>query len=167
MLRVIVLLVTLFGVIAGCTEAPRVDEDGNVVGIFWIKDKMISDIQFRHLDTVNAVRQANGLGPVALSAELNAAAKTHALDVSRQNRPWHFGSDGSSPLDRVVRAGYSGGFVSENLSETFEDDLLTLQAWIDEPLTREAILSPDAKFVGFSWHQEESGKLWWVQLLGS
>lgn len=167
MFRIAVLLVGLAGFLVACTEAPRVDENGRVIGIFWIKEKMAPEIQFRHLDTINAVRQANGLAPVALSAELVAAAKTHALDMSRQNRPWHFGSDGSSPLDRVARAGYAGGFVSENLSETFEDDLLTLQAWMDEPLTRASILSPDAKFVGLSWHQEASGKIWWVQLLGS
>jgi uncharacterized protein YkwD len=167
MFRIAVMLIALVGFLAGCEEKPRVDENGNVVRIFWIKEKMIPEIQFRHLDTVNAVREANGLAPVALSAELNAAAQTHALDMSRQNRPWHFGSDGSSPLDRVARAGYPGGFVSENLSETFEDDLLTLQAWLDDPLTREGILSPNAQFVGFSWFQEENGKLWWVQLLGS
>ena len=167
MVRIFVLMIAMVGLLAACEEQPRVDENGNVIRIFWIKDKMVPEIQFRHLDTVNAVREANGLAPVALSSELNAAANTHALDMSRQNRPWHFGSDGSSPLDRVARAGYPGEFVGENLSETFEDDLLTMQAWMKDPLTRGTVLDPNARFVGIGWFQEQNGKIWWVQLMGS
>ena len=45
--------------------------------------------------------------------------------------------------------------------------MMTLKAWMDDPLTRDPILSPKARFLGIAWHQESSGKLWWVQLLGS
>ena len=37
--------------------------------------------------------------------------------MSAQNRPWHFGSDGSSPLVRVQRAGYRGKLLGELISE--------------------------------------------------
>ena len=50
--------------------------------------------------------------------------------MARQNRPWHFGSDGSSPLDRVKRAGYPGMMLGENISETYETELETLSAWM-------------------------------------
>ncbi len=53
-----------------------------------------------------------------------------------QNRPWHFGSDGSSPIDRVQRTGYAGKLVDENISETYETELQTLAAWMNEPDTR-------------------------------
>ncbi|MEO0569986.1 MAG: CAP domain-containing protein, partial [Pseudomonadota bacterium] len=58
------------------------------------------------LDSVNSLREAAGHGPVELNSQLNAAAATHSRDMSLQNRPWHFGSDGSSPIDRVKRVGY-------------------------------------------------------------
>ena len=45
----------------------------------------------------------------------------------RQNRPWHFGSDGSSPLERIKRAGYTGKLLGENISESFETELQTLK----------------------------------------
>jgi uncharacterized protein YkwD len=122
---------------------------------------------FRQLDTVNEIRAASGLQPLQLSAQLNAAAKTHSIDMAKQQRPWHFGSDGSSPLDRVARTGYAGRMLGENISETYENDTETLQVWMKNPDARSSILDPKAKFLGFAWFQEKTGKLWWTQLTGS
>ena len=167
MLRFTIFLVALFGFLSACDQGPRVNEQGDVIRPFWITEGDKAEIQYRHLDAVNAIREKNGLQPVQLSPELIAAAKTHAIDLSKQNRPWDFGSDGSSPLDRVERAGYPGAFDGENISETFEDDLLTLNAWMDDPLSRGVILSERARSVGLSWFQESNGKIWWVQVFGS
>ena len=116
---------------------------------------------------MNALRAASGAGQVRLSAELNAAAATHSRDMSIQNRPWHFGSDGSSPLDRVARAGYVGSLLGENISETYESELETLSAWMQQPDTRDVILDPRANDLGFSWFQEPNGKIWWTMILGA
>jgi len=83
-----------------------------------------------------------------------------------QNRPWHFGSDGSSPLVRVQRAGYPGKLLGELISETYETELETLAAWTAEADTRAVILDPLANEIGFAWFQEASGKLWWTLLTG-
>ena len=99
-------------------------------------------IRLRHLDAVNAVRAENGLQPVQLSAELNAAAETHARDISVQQRAWHFGSDLTSPRERAFRAGYRGEVVGENLSEGSDCDLTVLASWLDFPDTRAVILDP-------------------------
>ena len=118
------------------------------------------------LDAVNSLRQAAGQNPVELDAKLNAAAATHSQDMSLQNRPWHFGSDGSSPIDRVQRVGYEGALVGENISETYETELETLAAWMDESSTRWVILSPEARNMGFAWKQEANGKIWWTLVMG-
>ncbi|PZX18944.1 Cysteine-rich secretory protein family protein [Palleronia aestuarii] len=123
-------------------------------------------IQLRMLDGVNAVRDAAGARPVTLNAELTAAAATHSRDMSLQNRPWHFGSDGSSPVDRVRRVGYGGAMLGENISETYETELETLAAWMEDPDTREILLDPRAQDLGFSWFQEPSGKIWWTLVTG-
>ena len=81
--------------------------------------------------------------------------------------PWHFGSDGSSPIDRVQRVGYTGQLVGENISETYEAELETLAAWIDQPDTRRTIVSSDAADMGFSWFQEPNGKIWWTLIMGN
>lgn len=123
-------------------------------------------VQFRHLDAVNAIRQSRGLAPVELNLSLITAAKQHAVDISRQNRPWHFGSGGSSPLDRVATSGYVGEFIGENISETFEDDFNTLDVWMNDPLAAASILDSQATAMGIAYHQDSGGKLWWVQVFG-
>lgn len=135
--------------------------------VYTIRARDEDDIQFRMLDSVNALRTAAAMSTVRLSPELNAAAATHSRDMSIQNRPWHFGSDGSSALDRVARVGYPGTFVGENISETYESELETLSAWMADPATRDIILDPRANDMGFAWFQEPNGKIWWTLVLGS
>jgi uncharacterized protein YkwD len=124
-------------------------------------------IQYRTLDSVNALRSAKALQPLQLNAELNAAAATHSRDMSVQNRPWHFGSDGSSPLDRVRRVGYTGKLVGELISETYQTEIETLSDWMEQPDTRAIIMDPKANQMGFSWYQEPNGKIWWTMITGS
>jgi len=119
-------------------------------------------IQYRMLDSINALRGAASVDHVRLSNRLNAAAATHARDMSLQNRPWHFGSDGSSPLDRVERVGYDGVFLGETISETYETELETLSAWMARQDTKDVILDPRADEIGFAWYQERNGKIWWT-----
>ncbi|MFO1208269.1 MAG: CAP domain-containing protein [Amaricoccus sp.] len=124
-------------------------------------------IRLRQLDAVNAVRTGAGLQPVQLSAELNAASETHARDMYVQQRAWHFGSDLTSPRERAFRAGYKGELVGENLAEGQDSDLMVLQSWLDFKDTRDVIMDPAARGLGLGWFQEpNSGKIWWVQLVG-
>ncbi len=123
-------------------------------------------IRLRQMDAVNALRLEKGLQELQLSAELNAAADTHARDMAAQQRAWDFGSDGSSPQSRAERAGFTGIVTGENVAETFKGEFFVLQAWLENPLSRAAILEPDATHLGFGWYQEPNGKLWWVQVLG-
>jgi uncharacterized protein YkwD len=87
--------------------------------------------------------------------------------MSVQNRPWHFGSDGSSPIDRVRRVGFSGQLKGENISETYETELETLGAWMEEAPTRSIILDKSATLMGFSYFQESNGKIWWTLVTGA
>ena len=155
--------------LAACTPAPpQIGADGKALpSVYRIRANDTAKIQFRALDTVNALRQSAGVQPLELDAQLNAAAATHSRDMSVQNRPWHFGSDGSSPIDRVARVGYTGTLVGENISETYENESETLAAWMQEPATRNVILNPNARKMGFSWFQESSGKIWWTMVTGS
>ena len=119
------------------------------------------------MDSINAIRKANGVQTLQLDSKLNAAAKTHSRDMSVQNRAWHFGSDGSSPLDRVRRFNYSGILVGENISETYETELETLAAWVKQKDTRNVLLSSKARKLGFGYFQEPNGKIWWTLVTGS
>ena len=134
--------------------------------IFWIDERQSRQIPHRFLDAVNAIRSQYGLTNVQLSKELNAAARTHARDMAIQNRPWPFGSDGSSPIDRATKVGFEGLLLGENISETYEDDLTTLSAWMQDTNTQRLILDSGADVLGIGWHQEEDGKIWWTLKVG-
>lgn len=155
--------------VAGCTSsAPTVGADGKPLPrVYKIGDADAREIPFRFLDSMNTLRAAKALPPLALDAMLTAAAATHSQDMSMQNRPWHFGSDGSSPLVRAQRSGYAGRLLGELISETYETELETLSAWMAKPETRLVIMDPLARRVGFAWYQEPAGKLWWTMLSGT
>ena len=160
-------LLTLAACAAPPPPPPQIGADGKPLPrVYRIRAGDESEIRFRMLDSVNALRQAAGAGPLMPDERLTAAAATHSRDMSVQNRPWHFGSDGSSPVDRIHRVGYEGELVGETISETYETELETLAAWMEEGTTRRVILNPDATRMGFDWLQEPGGKIWWTMVLG-
>ncbi|WP_343080379.1 CAP domain-containing protein [Ostreiculturibacter nitratireducens] len=170
MLRSTGLAFAVLAVLSACapTTPPQLGPDGRPLPkVYAIKPGHEAEIQYRMLDSVNSLRRAAGAVPLQLNAQLNAAAATHSRDMSVQNRPWHFGSDGSSPIDRVRRAGYPGMMLGENISETYETELETLSAWMAVSDTRAVILDPNARNLGFAWYQEPGGKIWWTLLTGN
>jgi uncharacterized protein YkwD len=155
-------------VLAGCAapNEPALGADGKPLPrVYRITDERA--VSFRLLDSVNTLRAAKSLPQLTFDAKLNAAAATHSRDMSVQNRPWHFGSDGSSPLLRAQRSGYTGRLLGELISETYETELETLSTWMAQPDTRGVIMDPLATKVGFAWFQEPGGKIWWTMLTGS
>lgn len=154
--------------LAACTSAsePRVGADGKPLPrVYRITDAR--EVSFRLLDSMNTLRAAKALPPVAFDASLNAASETHSRDMSVQNRPWHFGSDGSSPQVRVQRSGFTGRLLGELISETYETELETLSSWMAQADTRAVIMDPLATRLGFAWFQEPGGKIWWTLLTGA
>ena len=168
--RAVVLLAPA-ALLAGCVSGGNdlaLGSDGKPLPrVYSITPAVAAQIPYRLLDSVNTLRAAKGLQQLAFNAQLNAAAETHSRDMSVQNRPWHFGSDGSSPLLRVQRVGYPGRLVGENISETYQTELETLSAWMAQPDTRAVIMDPTARELGFAWYQEPGGKIWWTMVTGA
>lgn len=161
------ILVAGLGLAACGGPATQLGPDGRPVArLYQLSESDRAAVQFRMQDAVNTYRQAGNRPPLQLNASLNAAAATHSRDMAVQNRPWHFGSDGSSPLDRARRAGYPGTLRGEAISETFESELDTLTAWMATPLSRDVIMDPEARDMGFNFFQEPSGKIWWTLTIG-
>lgn len=134
--------------------------------VYRITPDVARDIPYRLLDAVNSLRSARNLQALSYNSALNAAASTHSRDMSVQNRPWHFGSDGSSPLVRVQRVGYTGKLLGELISETYETELETLATWMKSPDMRNILIDPAARDIGFAWYQEPAGKIWWTLITG-
>ena len=151
----------LLAALAAACAAPQTPD-----GVSSMDASDANAVRVAHVDTLNAFRAERGLQPVQLSSRLTAAAATHARDMSVQRRAWHFGSDGTSPADRVERAGFAGEFLGENISESFDDEFEVFQSWLDTPASRAVMMTPEADSVGIAWHLDRGGKLWWVQILG-
>lgn len=165
--RALILGLPLF--LAACaSRSSGIGPDGlPLPQVYDITPEVEREIPFRFLDGLNSLRRAAGAPQLALDAKLNAAAATHSRDMALQNRPWHFGSDGSSPLDRLRRVGYAGGLVGETISETYETEMETLAAWAGQADTRQVLLDVRATRMGLAWYQEPSGKIWWTMVLGN
>ncbi|MFD1794665.1 CAP domain-containing protein [Paracoccus aurantiacus] len=141
--------------------------DGQPIPVaYTINGAEAAAIPGRVLGEINTLRAGSGASPLALDPALSAAAAAHSRDMAAQNRAWHFGSDGSSPLDRARRSGYTGHLVGENISESYENDTATLQAWMQTRDTRDVVMDPSATNLGIAWYQEPSRKIWWTLITG-
>ncbi len=168
--RLFVLAVCGMVTLAGCatSSGPTMGADGRPLPtVYKIPKSDFAKLPGRVQEGINTLRQARGLSPLQLNNELFMAASAHSNDMSKQNRPWHFGSDGSSPVLRVQRAGYRGGFVGELVSESFETEMEVLADWTGDQDTRNILLDPTANEMGFSWWQDPNGKLWWTLITGN
>lgn len=125
-----------------------------------------AQIPVRLRDSLNTLRAARGLAALEMNPVLSNSALAHSRDMSAQARPWHFGSDGSSPLFRVQRLGYQGRLQGELVAETYETELQTLATWTSAPDTLGVLMDPAANELGIGWYQEPNGKIWWTLITG-
>ncbi len=65
------------------------------------------------LQRLNLLRAQNGLQPVALNSALTTAAQRHSQDMANTGNISHTGSDGTTPEQRMLAAGYTGGTGEE------------------------------------------------------
>lgn len=155
--------------LSACAISPQAQlgPDGQPIPVAYrITARDGAQIPDRVLVQINMLRTQQGMAPLTLSQPLGAAAMSHAQDMSAQNRAWHFGSDGSSPLERVRRQGYAGRLLGEDISETYENEISTLNAWMQTRDTRDILMDPRARELGIGWFQEQTNKIWWVVLVG-
>ena len=92
------------------------------------------------LESHNAERARRKLSPLVLDPELTAAAQAHADDMARRGKMAHRGGDGSSPFDRMKRAGYSFQAAGENVAYGFDRVDAVMAGWMKSPGHRRNIL---------------------------
>jgi hypothetical protein len=64
------------------------------------------------------------------SVRLDAASRKHALDMATRNFFSHTGSDGSSPMQRARKAGYTGYSLGENIAAGYTNVRRSMVAWM-------------------------------------
>lgn len=105
---------------------------------------------------------------VVRNALLERAAAAHARDMARHSMLEHEGSEGSSPAQRVTRAGYRWRSVGENIASGQTTPEQVMQEWIGSPVHCANLMDPGFTEMGVAFAvdtKSESG-IYWVQKFG-
>ncbi len=106
------------------------------------------------IDLINQERVSQGLTALNPSQALANAGREHSLDMACNGIFSHTGSDGSSPFDRILRAGYGFSFAGENIyagSGSYNSPQAAFDGWMNSPGHRANILSPDFVEIGIGY----------------
>lgn len=121
----------------------------------------------------NVIRAENGLAPVTLNGELQAAAGDHSDDMAFRDFFGHVNLDGQQPWDRALEAGYDYQTVGENIAAGQLTPAEVVQAWYESASHRANILNGDFTEIGigYTYLANDTGSLnynhYWTQLFGT
>ncbi|MGW7817597.1 CAP domain-containing protein [Streptomyces puniciscabiei] len=118
----------------------------------------------RVVQLVNAERAKVGCHPLTVNPELTKAAQAHSADMAAHQNMSHTGSDGSSPGDRITRAGYSWSAYGENVAYGYATPEQVMNGWMNSPGHRANILNCSYKEIGVGLAQPGS---YWTQDFGT
>ena len=119
------------------------------------------------LAAINAFRAENGLKPLALDARLTQAAAMQSEAQAGRSRIGHYGSDGSTPMQRAERAGYQAKIASENVASGQKSFTDALRFWKQSSGHRSNLLRPNVSEVGVAMAKNKSGRAYWTLVLGA
>ena len=120
------------------------------------------------LARVNAERAKVGRAPLVLCATLTVASQRHSDDQAAHSTMSHRGSNGSSFVDRVQAAGYTGwSSLAENVAAGYRDVDSVMDGWMGSDGHRANLLASSTRHVGVGRAAAASGTLYWTQNFGS
>ena len=132
----------------------------------------------RVLELVNQARAAprncgerafKAAPPVRWNDVLAEAARLHAEDMARHGYFSHTGRDGSTPAQRVLRAGYRYRSTGENIAAGAQTPDEVVAGWIKSPGHCANLMSPAYTEMGAAFVIERASKMgvYWAQLFGT
>ncbi|WP_432280686.1 CAP domain-containing protein [Streptomyces luomodiensis] len=116
------------------------------------------------VDLVNSERAKAGCQPLTVNEKLTEAAQDHSEDMAAHGKMSHTGSDGSSPGDRIERAGYSWSTYGENVAYGYGSAKSVMDGWMSSPGHKANILNCDFKEIGVGLAQPGN---YWTQDFGT
>ncbi len=114
-------------------------------------------------------REFPAVPPLALESHLTSAAREHARDMARHDMLEHQGSDGTTPDQRVTRAGYKWRATGESIASGPTTPEEVMAGWLASPGHCENLMSPRFKEMGIAWvvdPKSDSG-VYWAQVFGA
>jgi uncharacterized protein YkwD len=95
-----------------------------------------------------------GLSPLTWNQQLSDASLNHSIDMAANNYFDHIGIDGSTPLDRIYQAGFTGTPLGENIAAGYSVSAV-VTGWINSPGHCSNIMNPSADVMGYGWASKE------------
>lgn len=119
------------------------------------------------LDRINAARGAEGLRALKLNDSLTQVADRHVWDMSTHRFFDHRGSDGSSPEDRVAKAGFAARQVKQLIAGQNGNADLVANTWLSNGETAGRILTPELTHIGVYYDYVPGSPLghYWVVVM--
>lgn len=108
------------------------------------------------LARINAMRGAEGLGPLIRNPQLDAAARAHSSDMATQQQLTHVSDSSGTPADRVRAAGVNAASVSENVA-LHQTAAQAHEALVGSEAHRTNMMSPTVTHVGLAALRTERG----------
>ncbi len=99
---------------------------------------------------INNQRMENKVPPLALNTELSKAAYQKGLDMLEKDYWDHYGPNGETPWQFILKSGYDYTYAGENLAKGFSDAYDVVLAWMASPSHRENILDKDFSDIGIA-----------------
>ncbi|MFE0380285.1 CAP domain-containing protein [Streptomyces inhibens] len=118
----------------------------------------------RVVELVNKERSKAGCSPLTVNAKLTKAAQAHSKDMADHRNMSHTGSDGSSPDDRITRAGYNWSAYGENVAYGYSTPESVMAGWMSSPGHKRNILDCSFKEIGVGLAQPGD---YWTQDFGT
>jgi uncharacterized protein YkwD len=109
-----------------------------------------SSYQNEVANLINSARAQAGLAPLNVNAQLATAALGHSIDMACHGLISHTGSDGSSPYDRIVAAGYYPSLSSEIIYGSGYPQT-AFDWWMSDQIHRDEILNPNVTELGVGY----------------
>ncbi len=104
---------------------------------------------------INDERAKAGLPALVINSQLSAAAKAHATDMICKNYLSHIGLDGSTPEDRVEKAGFTASLVVEDLFALHPayggNPQAAFDWWMSDPTSKADLLNPNTTVFGIAY----------------
>jgi len=127
----------------------------------------------RVVDLVNQERAKVGCASLAMNTALNNAALAHSQDMALHDFFSHTGSDGSSPWERMTRAGYQFSGAGENIAAGYTSPEDVMDGWMNSQGHRANILNCAFRDigVGYVYLANDTGQVnyrhYWTQDFGT
>lgn len=112
----------------------------------------------------NRLRADLGAGPLTRSAELDKAARVHAEWMAAVGKLSHTGEGGSTPWQRMKRAGYQSFGTGENIAMGHRSPSAVFQGWVDSPGHYANIVNRDSNQMGAAL--AKGRRPYWVVVFG-